>query len=136
MSPALPIPPSPSRGAVPDGRRQRRSVAILHFFPDDTDPRALLGRLRDALPAGSYLVLSHATGDVQSQAVLDAADTYRRTTAPFQLRSRREILGFFDDCTLLEPGLVRLPGWDQDRQRLRTTGEDRLAVYAGLARIW
>ncbi|WP_277870115.1 SAM-dependent methyltransferase [Frankia sp. KB5] len=111
-------------------------VAILHFFPDDTGPQQLVAQLRDALPAGSYLVLTHATGDGQSQDVVEAAETYRRTTARFQLRSRREVLEFFDDCTLVEPGLVLLPGWEQDRQRRRTTTEDRLAVYAGVGRIW
>ncbi|WP_235490907.1 SAM-dependent methyltransferase, partial [Frankia sp. AvcI1] len=40
-------------------------VAILHFFDDDAHPERLIGALRDALPAGSYLVLTHATGDGQ-----------------------------------------------------------------------
>jgi hypothetical protein len=111
-------------------------VAILHFFSDDTNPRGLVAELREALPAGSYLVLTHATGDGQSGDVAEAAETYRRTTAPFQLRSRSEVLEFFDDCTLVEPGLVLLPGWEQDRQRRRTTAEGRLAVYAGVGRIW
>ena len=110
-------------------------VAVLHFFPDDTGPQRLVAQLRDAMPAGSYLVVTHATGDGQSQDVTEAAEVYRRTTAPFQLRSREQVLSFFDGCALVEPGLVLLPGWDTDRQRRRTAAEGRLPVYAGIGRI-
>ena len=34
-------------------------MAILHFVPDDEDPYGIVARFRDALPAGSYLALSH-----------------------------------------------------------------------------
>jgi hypothetical protein len=38
-------------------------VAILHFITDQEDPAAIVARLRDALPGGSYLALSHGTHD-------------------------------------------------------------------------
>jgi hypothetical protein len=41
-------------------------VAILHFIPDEADPYGIVARLVDALPSGSYLVMSHATGDFWS----------------------------------------------------------------------
>jgi len=110
-------------------------VAILHFFPDNTDPYRLVAALRDALPAGSYLVLTHAAGDGQDRDVADAAEVYRRTTAPFQLRSREEVVRFFDGTDLVEPGVVLLPGWDEDRRRRATTIDGRLPIYAGVGRI-
>jgi hypothetical protein len=109
-------------------------VAILHFFPDNTDPLRLVASLRDALPAGSYLVLTHATGG-QDPDVAAAAEVYRRTTAPFQLRSREDVVRFFDGTELVEPGVVLLPGWDDDRRRRATTTDRRLPVYAGVGRI-
>jgi hypothetical protein len=33
-------------------------LAILHTIPDADDPHAIVARLMDAVPAGSYLVLS------------------------------------------------------------------------------
>ncbi|MDQ1250657.1 MAG: hypothetical protein QG597_5036, partial [Actinomycetota bacterium] len=42
-------------------------VAVLHFVPDDEDPRGILASLHDALPRGSYLVLSHATNQFQGR---------------------------------------------------------------------
>ncbi|ABW12495.1 protein of unknown function DUF574 [Parafrankia sp. EAN1pec] len=38
-------------------------VAILHFIKGD-EPYAIVRRLLDALPAGSYLVLTHGTADL------------------------------------------------------------------------
>ena len=40
-------------------------VAVLHFISDDEDPHAIVAAIRDALPPGSYLVLSHVTGDIR-----------------------------------------------------------------------
>ena len=37
--------------------------AVLHFVPDEDDPSGLVGRLLAELPSGSYLALSHLTGD-------------------------------------------------------------------------
>jgi hypothetical protein len=110
-------------------------VAVLHFFPDDTGPERLVASLRDALPAGSYLVLTHATGDGQGRDVADAAEVYRRTTAPFQLRDRDQVARFFTGTDLVGPGVVLLPGWDDDRRRRATTADGRLPVYAGVGRI-
>jgi hypothetical protein len=43
-------------------------IAILHFIADNDDPHAIVARLMDAMPAGSYLALSHGTFDVLSEA--------------------------------------------------------------------
>jgi S-adenosyl methyltransferase len=38
-------------------------VAVLHFLRDLDDPRGIIRRLMEAMPPGSYLVISHATAD-------------------------------------------------------------------------
>ena len=38
-------------------------LAVLQFIPADEDPYALVSRLVDALPSGSFLVVSHPTDD-------------------------------------------------------------------------
>src|SRR5215468_1601452 len=35
-------------------------IAVLHFIPEDADPYAIVARLIDAVPSGSYLVIGHA----------------------------------------------------------------------------
>ncbi|MCL9762978.1 SAM-dependent methyltransferase [Frankia sp. AiPa1] len=109
-----------------------RVIATWPQIRDTTRVNRLF--LGDALPAGSYLVLTHATGG-QDPKVAEAAEVYRRTTGPFQLRGREEVSRFFDSTDLVEPGVVLLPGWDNDRQRRATTAGGRLPVYAGVGRL-
>jgi hypothetical protein len=39
-------------------------IAVLHFIPDADDPYAIVARLMDAAPSGSYLVMAHAASDI------------------------------------------------------------------------
>jgi hypothetical protein len=111
-------------------------VAILHFIRDDEDPAGLVAAYRDALPAGSRLVLSHTTGDFHELEgdAGEARDVYRDkgATATLTLRSREQVLGFFDGFDLVQPGLVQPPLWRPDGP---VPGEQELArtgFYAGV----
>jgi hypothetical protein len=86
-------------------------VAVLHFVSDTEDPDGIVATLRDALPAGSCLVLSHATGDVHEDHREEAAAVYQRATASMNLRTHARILDFFGDFTLVDPGLVKVTHW-------------------------
>ena len=44
-------------------------IAVLHFIPDADDPYAVVARLMDAVPSGSYLVMAHAASDIASRGV-------------------------------------------------------------------
>lgn len=93
--------------------------AVLHFVPDDEQALAAVATLREALPAGSYLVISHAASfeTPQQRAAVDdevkrVQGVYeKRTASPFRLRSRAELAGFFTGLSVVEPGLVWLPQW-------------------------
>ena len=93
--------------------------AVLHFVPDDAEAIAAVTRLREALPAGSYLVISHAASfeTVEQRAAVDeevkvVQGVYeQRTASPFRLRSRDELAAFFAGMEMVEPGLVWLPQW-------------------------
>jgi SAM-dependent methyltransferase len=90
-------------------------VAVLHFIPDAEDPWRIVAALRNALAPGSYLVLGHAT-DEGMPAVARAAQTVynRGASTQITLRSRGEILRFFDGFELVDPGLVHIPQWRPD----------------------
>jgi len=90
-------------------------MVVLHFLADDEDPWGLVAALRDALSPGSYLVLGHATNEAKP-AVAQAAETvYNRAVASsLHLRTRAEILRFFDGFALVDPGLVYVPLWRPD----------------------
>jgi hypothetical protein len=107
-------------------------VAVVHFLAESDDPYGVVRTLRDALPAGSYLVLSHATGDVHADRRADAAAVYQLATASMNLRSHAEVARFFGDFTLLEPGLVPVPQWRPDEPP--APDAPPIGIYGGVAR--
>ncbi|WP_300609397.1 SAM-dependent methyltransferase [Trebonia sp.] len=108
-------------------------LAVLHFVTDDEKPADIVAVLRDALPPGSYLALSHVTKDFRSQAAEAAAAVYNQATSTVTLRSHLVISSFFDGFKLVEPGLVQLPLWRPDGPLPRNL--DKIWFYGGVARL-
>jgi hypothetical protein len=90
-------------------------VAVLHFIADDDDPAALIGRLRDVVPAGSALVISHASREGQPDLADSHQRLYERTPMPMTMRSRDEITAFFNGFDLVSPGVVPMQEWRADK---------------------
>ncbi|MFI0710109.1 SAM-dependent methyltransferase [Streptomyces inhibens] len=118
-------------------------VAVLHFVRDDEDPAALVAALADALPAGSHLVLSHATGEpyeayAEGRTDVQARDgvinVYKSATATLNLRSKAEIEPLFGPFTLLEPGVVRVPLWRPDGEVPSPQDLNNTIFYGGVGR--
>ncbi|MFF3004711.1 SAM-dependent methyltransferase [Kitasatospora sp. NPDC057940] len=107
-------------------------VAVAHFVTDDEDPWKLIGTLRDALPPGSALVLSHASLDGRPDQAEDHQELYRRTPTPLTMRTHEQISGMFAGFELVEPGVVYLPQWRPDQPE--TVGEhpERMSGVAGV----
>ncbi len=63
-------------------------VALLHFVPDEVDPRAVIARYRDAVAPGSFLAISHASHEGQPELVGPHTALYERTGTPMTMRSR------------------------------------------------
>ncbi|MFG1706121.1 SAM-dependent methyltransferase [Nonomuraea sp. M3C6] len=84
-------------------------LAILHFIPDDI-AYDVVAKLREKSAPGSHLVISHAF-DTTPDTTPQALEIYRKATAALNLRSREEILRFFDGYELAEPGLTYPNGW-------------------------
>jgi hypothetical protein len=111
-------------------------VAVLHFITDEEDPAALVAAYRDALPAGSRLVLSHATSDFHPRGtgVDEAKDVYkdRKATATVTTRTRAEVLPFFDGFDLVEPGLVQIPLWHPEGAAPAEEELRHVGTYGGI----
>ncbi|MCI3274871.1 SAM-dependent methyltransferase [Streptomyces cylindrosporus] len=107
-------------------------VAVVHFLSEADDPYGIVTTLRDALPPGSYLVLSHATGDVHEDGRTDAAKVYNRATATMNLRTHAEVTGFFGDFTLVEPGVVKVTDWRPEQPP--APDAPPIGIYGGVAR--
>lgn len=108
-------------------------IAILHFISDTEDPRGIIDRLMKQLPAGSHLVLSHATAD--SFAELDDAITvYKKATSSMYNRSHAEVEGLFSGLELVPPGVVWVPEWRPDPDGDQTEDPGRSLLWCGVAR--
>jgi hypothetical protein len=91
-------------------------MAVLQFIPDEDDPQGLVRRLVEAVPAGSYLVISHPASDIQAAAMASATTRLNQLMAQrAKPRSRDAVTAFFDGLDLVEPGVIRCPEWRPDR---------------------
>jgi hypothetical protein len=87
-------------------------TAVLHFLPDDDGPHKLVEMLTAAAAPGSYLVLSHASGeDIGPEAAGQVRELYARASAPAVLRSRADIARFFEGLELVPPGVGDVAAW-------------------------
>lgn len=87
-------------------------MAILQFIPDGEDPYRIVGTLLDAMPPGSFLVLSHLASDLGNPASPAPDGPLGQLLArPVTRRSHDGVSRFFSGLRLLPPGLVRLPEW-------------------------
>ena len=106
-------------------------IGVLHCVPDSDDPAGLVGRLLDAVPPGSYLVIAHPASDIHATQIGSAANRLNQVMAdPVTMRSRAEVNRFFDGLDLVEPGLVQLHRW----RAVPADPEVELANYGGVAR--
>ncbi len=109
-------------------------VAIMHFVTDEDNPGRIVATFRDALPAGSFLALSHGTADLRPDAARQAAAVYDQATSAFTPRSHAQVTAFFDGWDLVEPGLVQVPLWRPGGTPPRPKQLSRVWVYGGVAR--
>jgi SAM-dependent methyltransferase len=107
-------------------------VAVLHFITDAEHPAAAVTQLKEAVPPGSHLVISHGTGDFDTARANTAVQGYNQASAPFVLRSRDQIAGLFDGFDLVDPGLVQIPWWRPDADP--EPDSDRIWIYGGVSR--
>ncbi|MGF6883596.1 hypothetical protein ABIA39_006855 [Nocardia sp. GAS34] len=110
-------------------------VAVLHLVRDDEQPRELVARLRDAMPAGSYVAISHLTSAQRPEdaAGLEAQSANDSHTG-IRFRDRAAITAMFDGWEMIEPGVVELPLWHPESDRDLHEAPGRSLGLAGVGR--
>ena len=110
-------------------------VAILHFIPDADDPRALVAAYRDALPPGSFLVITHGTPDFHGPDVTDVAEAaYDTGKSSLTLRPMAAVRALFDGFDLVDPGVVQVPLWRPDPED-KQPDLTKFGVYGGVGKL-
>jgi S-adenosyl methyltransferase len=88
-------------------------IAILHAIPDSDNPHAIVARLLDAVPSGSYLAVSHMGLEFlppeMRQDIMGIAS--RMSHQQYTYRSREQLAQFFEGTDLVTPGLVQVEEW-------------------------
>ena len=108
-------------------------LGIINYIPDTVEAHAVVGRLLDALPSGSYLALSHPTAEVHGAAVEASMRRWNESgAAPIRTRSREELTRLFDGLELLEPGVVPCSLWRPEPSDLGIYSQ--VHQYCGVAR--
>jgi S-adenosyl methyltransferase len=106
-------------------------MAVLQHVTDDENPHQVVATLTGALPAGSYLALSHPAADIDAEGNAGVAASLSTTMAEkVRLRGRDEVARFFDGLELVEPGMVQASRWrpENDEEASRPA-----ALWAGVA---
>jgi trans-aconitate methyltransferase len=108
-------------------------LAVLHVFSDDELNMQITKQLRDALPSGGYLAISHAVSDLKPEATAKLAMLYQDnvvTDGPRRsnLRTAADVAPYFEGLELVEPGLVYVNLWRPDATDPSVGGENIWAV--------
>ncbi len=108
-------------------------IAVVHFvLTDADDPARIIATLRDVLPAGSYLALSHGTADFHPPGTASRAAATYESSSPAGPPQPRQVARFFDGFNLVEPGLVQAPLWRPDGRPPRAKDLAKIGMYAGV----
>jgi S-adenosyl methyltransferase len=108
-------------------------LMILHVIPDSDDPHAIVAKVMDALPSGSYLAVSHLGSELLDQEAKQGFENIVSRTAQQQYigRTHEQMARFFAGMDLVEPEIVRVEEWRPDPGAGET---GRSALWCALGR--
>jgi hypothetical protein len=89
-------------------------IAILMLLADEDDPWSTVAALRDVLPSGSCLAITHPTADFAPEAVGEAVAAATGAGMTLVARTQEAVRRLFGDWELLKPGLVPVSAWRPD----------------------
>jgi hypothetical protein len=106
-------------------------IAILMLLADADDPWARVAELRDALPSGSCLAITHPTADFNPDEVTAAVAAATGAGMTLVVRTREAVERFFGDWEMLEPGVAPVSAWRPDEP---ADNPEAAYYWAGVAR--
>jgi O-methyltransferase involved in polyketide biosynthesis len=103
-------------------------VAVLHFLPDP-EAYEVVDYIKQAMPSGSRLIISHATADdANPDQIKTVQEVYEGASAPLTMRTSDEVSRFFDGLELIDRGVTDIKDWlDKEDET-----QSRTACYGGV----
>jgi S-adenosyl methyltransferase len=109
-------------------------LGVVIFINDDAEAYSIVRGFMEAVPSGSYLVLSHTITSPEMPDV-DAAVAFwnEHGTPKLTQRTPEQVARFFDEMELLAPGVVSCSRW---RPEAAPDGgqSDEVAMFGGVGR--
>jgi SAM-dependent methyltransferase len=109
-------------------------VAMLHLIPDEDDPAGVIGRIRDVIAPGSYLVISQGTSESRPDTAPEGVQVLQRSSVSATLRTRDQVERMFAGFELVEPGIVWIPQWHPDAPEDVGEHPEQSIMLAGVGR--
>jgi len=108
-------------------------LGVVNFISDDDQAYSIVRRLVDAVPSGSYLVVSHTITSPTTKA-MDAAVAFwnEHGTPKLTQRTPEKVARLFDGLEVLEPGVVSCSRWRPEATPFGEPAE--VALYGGVGR--
>ncbi|XVV17866.1 SAM-dependent methyltransferase [Actinoplanes sp. CA-131856] len=106
-------------------------IAILMLIADQDDPWSKVAALRDAMPSGSCMAITHPTADFAPEEVGEAVAAATGAGMTLVARTKEAVERLFGDWELLEPGLVPVSSWRPDEP---VDNPEAAYYWAGVAR--
>ncbi|MDW5330146.1 SAM-dependent methyltransferase [Plantactinospora sp. KLBMP9567] len=107
-------------------------LGVVNHLMDDDVAYGSVAQLVQAMPTGSYLVLTHSTAEIHGEPMLRVMrETTERGGTPIRARTKTELERFFDGLDLLEPGVVTCSRWRPDPE----SDEPEVYLFGGVGRI-
>ena len=88
-------------------------MAVLHFIPDTDEPHQRVRTLLDGMPNGSFLAISHGSGELLPANIQAALAAVANDPAQGALvtRTREQVAAFADGMELLDLGVAPIVDW-------------------------
>jgi S-adenosyl methyltransferase len=108
-------------------------LGVLWHVLDNDEAYAIVNRLVQAMPSGSYLALNHPTLEITGEKMATAIRYWNEYgTPPGTHRTPAELTRFFDGMDLVEPGVVSITRW---RPEATSSGEpEEIDQFGGVGR--
>ncbi|WP_331765875.1 SAM-dependent methyltransferase [Embleya sp. NBC_00896] len=111
-------------------------VSVLHCIPDEADPAAMIRRVAECLPAGSFMVICQLVSEHEH--IRDGVSDFMAEATGGnwgRVREEAQVREYFTGMTILEPDLVEVSTWRPDSQVAPRQETDEWIEFGGLARI-
>ena len=104
-------------------------LAVLHFLPDADDLAGILAALASGLAPGSFVAVSHVTGDLAPAAVASGVAAYNEAVPGGITPAHPQVSALLGGLSLVPPGVVPVSEWRPEPGTVRQPAD----LYAALA---